>query len=61
MENREKVIYSINIKDVKDVAQQEFDIELSEHDLIKIENKIGDYIDWYRAIVDVINDAKLKS
>lgn len=61
MENREKVIYSINIKDVKGVAQQEFDIELSEHDLIKIENKIGDYIDWYQAIVDVINDAKLKS
>ena len=61
MENREKVIYSINIKDVKDVAQREFDIELSEHDLIKIENKIGDYIDWYQAIVDVINDAKLKS
>ena len=61
MENREKVIYSINIKDVKDVAQREFDIELSEHDLIKIENKIGGYIDWYQAIVDVINDAKLKS
>ncbi len=35
MENREKIIYSINIKDVKNVAQQEFDIELSEQDLKK--------------------------
>ena len=60
MENREKIIYSINIKDVKNVAQQEFDIELSEQDLKIIENKIGDYIDWYQAIVDVINDAKVK-
>ena len=36
-----KIIYSINIEDVQNVAKEELEI---------IEDKLGDYIDWYSAI-----------
>jgi hypothetical protein len=45
-----KIIYSINIEDVQNVAEEEFGRELSEKELKIIEDKIGDYIDWYNAI-----------
>ncbi len=45
-----KIIYSINIEDIQNVAEQELERELGEKELEIIENKIGDYIDWYEAI-----------
>jgi hypothetical protein len=45
-----KIIYSINIEDIQNVAEQELERELTEKELKIIENKIGDYIDWYEAI-----------
>ncbi len=45
-----KIIYSINIEDVQNVAEQELGRELIEKELKIIENKIGDYIDWYEVI-----------
>jgi len=52
-----KVIYSLNIEDVQNVAEQEFDIKLSQKELKIVEDKIGDYIDWYEAISFAIKDA----
>lgn len=51
-----KIIYSINIEDVQSVAEQELERELGEKELKIIENKIGDYIDWYEAINMAIID-----
>ncbi len=45
-----KIIYSINIEDVQNVAEEEFGRELSEKELEIIEDKLGDYIDWYSTI-----------
>jgi hypothetical protein len=45
-----KIIYSINIEDVQNVAEEELGRKLSKKELALIENKIGDYIDWYGAI-----------
>lgn len=45
-----KIIYSINIEDVQNVAAEELERKLSKKELEIIENKIGDYIDWYGAI-----------
>lgn len=45
-----KVIYSINIEDVQNVADQELDRELTEKELRIVEDKLGDYVDWYGAI-----------
>ena len=45
-----KIIYSLNIEDVQNVAEEEIGRELSEKELKIVEDKLGDYIDWYSAI-----------
>lgn len=45
-----KIIYSINIEDVQKVAEEELGRELTEKELKIVEDKVGDYIDWYSAI-----------
>lgn len=57
-----KIIYSINIEDVQNVAEQELGRELNKKELKIIESKIGDYIDWYESINMVIaNNLKTKN
>jgi len=45
-----KIIYSINFEDVQNVAEEEHGRKLSKKELEIIEDKLGDYIDWYSAI-----------
>ncbi len=45
-----KIIYSINIEDVQNVAEEKIGRSLTNKELQIIEDKIGDYIDWYGAI-----------
>lgn len=45
-----KIIYSINLEDVQNVAEEEIGRKLTNKELKIIENKIGDYINWYSAI-----------
>lgn len=54
-----RIVYSINIQDIQNVAEQEFDRELTDEELKLVENKTGDYIDWYGAIELTINDTIL--
>jgi len=54
--DREKIIYSINVEDVQNVADQELARELTEDELKIVENKLGDYIDWYGSISTAIDD-----
>ena len=54
--DREKIIYFINIEDVQNVADQELARELTEDELKIIENKLGDYIDWYGSIATAIDN-----
>lgn len=57
-----KIIYSLNIEDVQNVATEELGRELNKKELKIIENKIGDYIDWYESINMVItNNLKTKN
>lgn len=57
MENKEKIIYSINIEDVQNVANQDLGRDLNDDELKLIEDKIGDYIDWFGAISNAISDS----
>lgn len=54
-----KDIYSINMEDIQNVAEEELGRELSESELKIIEDKIGDYIDWYGAIYSAIQNEVL--
>ena len=52
---KNKVIYSINIEDVQNVAEQELNRELTIQELKIVADKIGDQFDWYEAIASVLN------
>ena len=43
---KNKIIYSINIEDVQNVALQELDRKLTVDELKIVADKIGDQFDW---------------
>ncbi|MFQ5638640.1 MAG: hypothetical protein ACE5IR_11675 [bacterium] len=48
--NTDKIIYAINIEDVQTVAAEQLDWELTENELNFVEDRLGDYINWYDSI-----------
>ena len=52
-----KIIYSLNIEDVQNVAEEELGRQASKRELKIVEDKVGDYIDWHEAISLSLNDA----
>lgn len=52
-----KIIYSLNIEDVQNVAEEELGRQISKKELKIVEDKVGDYIDWHEAISLALNDA----
>lgn len=52
----DKIIYSINIEDVQNVALQEMGRILTSNELEIVEDKIGEQIDWFEAIASVISE-----
>ena len=48
--NEVKVLYSLNTEDAQTVAIGCIDRELSEKELIELEDLIAEQIDWYSAI-----------
>lgn len=59
--NREKIICSINIEDIQTIAKQELDRKLTEEELRLVEDKLGDYVGWYEAILQAIRELHIKS
>lgn len=57
----EKIIYSINIEDIQTVAEQELERKLTAKELRLVEKKVGDFINWYEAILNAITEVKIKS
>lgn len=47
--------YSLNIEDIQNVAEQELERKLTEKELRLVEGKVGDYINWYEAILHAID------
>ena len=47
---KSKIIYSLNNEDVQNVAESELGRKLTENELKIVEDDIGDNIDWYEAI-----------
>ena len=60
MINPEKIIYSINIEDVQNVAEQALERRLTEEELRLVEGRLGDYVGWYEAILNAITELKIK-
>ena len=52
----DRVVYSLNIEDVQTVAKDKIGRKLTAVEVEDVENRIGDYIDWYEAISFAIDD-----
>jgi predicted transcriptional regulator len=50
-----KIVYSINVTDIQEVAQEVLDRKLNKEEIIKIKESIGDYLDWFQAIENSIH------
>ena len=52
-----KKIYSINVADVQEVAQEELGRKLTQEEIKLVDDRLGDYIGWYDAISMAIQAA----
>lgn len=57
---KDKIIYSINIGDIQDIAEEELNRKLTEEELVKVIDKMGDYINWSDGISYAFMELELK-
>jgi len=48
--NSNKIVYSINVDDITNVAQEEFGRDPTNKEIKFVEDRLCHYIDWYNAI-----------
>lgn len=53
--DRSKILYSINVEDVQNVAIDQLGRTLDDEEIKLIEEKIGDDIDWHQALENTIS------
>ena len=56
MAKRNRIVYSINIEDLQTVAEEELERELTDEEIKLVEDRLGDYIDWYGTIAMVLDE-----
>ena len=52
----EKAIYEISVDDLQRVAKELLGRELSDKEIAMVGNSVGDYIDWFQAIENAIDE-----
>lgn len=50
------IVYSICVEDIRRVAEEEEFRELTDDEIKRIGDKIGDYIDWHDALLMAIQE-----
>lgn len=53
-DSNKKIVYSINVSDLQEVANQVLERDLTKKELMLVEESVGDYIDWFQAIENSI-------
>jgi len=56
MKSKNRIVYSLDVEDIQNVAEQELARELTDKEIELIEKRLGDYVDWYGAIASAINE-----
>lgn len=54
--NNSKIIYGINLEDIQEVANDVLERDLTNNEIKLVENSVGDYIDWFQAIENAIQE-----
>jgi hypothetical protein len=52
----EGTVYEISIDDLQRVAKEVLERELTDEEIAAVGNSVGDYIDWFQAIENAINN-----
>jgi len=50
-----KTVYEILVADLQEVAKEVLERELTDEEVVAVGNSVGDYIDWFQAIENAIN------
>ena len=53
-DSNDRIVYSINVSDIQEVANQVLERDLTKKEISLIEDSIADHIDWFQAIEDAI-------
>jgi len=56
---KNKVLYKIIVEDINNVSEEVLNRKLTDSEIKKVENRIGDYINWYDAIENTFSDLGL--
>lgn len=51
----EEVVYSINVGDIQDVANQVLERRLTMKEILLVKESVGDYVDWFQSIENAIH------
>jgi hypothetical protein len=51
-----KTVYEISLEDLQVVAREILQRELTSDELTAVGNSVGNYIDWFQAIENAINE-----
>jgi hypothetical protein len=54
MKDTNRIIYSLNVEDVQNVAREILKRKLTDKEILLVEDSVGDYIDWFSAIEHAI-------
>jgi hypothetical protein len=52
----ERTVYEISVDDLQRVAKEVLERELTDEEIAAVGNCVGDYIDWFQAIENAINE-----
>ena len=51
----EEIVYSINVGDIQDVANQILQRRLARKELLLVKESVGDYVDWFQSVEGAIH------
>lgn len=55
LNDNERIVYSINVEDIQRVAEEQLGRYLNSEELGLVEDKLGDYVSWYEAIISAMS------
>jgi hypothetical protein len=53
-DGNDRIVYSINVSDIQEVANKVLERDLTKEEIILVEDSVADYIDWFQAIENSI-------
>jgi hypothetical protein len=53
-DSNDRIVYSISVGDIQEVAKQVLERNLTKKEVILVEKSVSDYIDWFQAIENAL-------